>query len=507
VTATARPHVQHQRPPLWRNVAFLKWAAQLFALGLVIFVMFLLADEAGDNLEANSVRTSFDFLSEPVGIQIGEGIETRPATGAQALWVGMVNMLRISVVGIVFATVLGVLVGISRLSGNWLVSKVATVYVETIRNIPLLVQIVFWLVVMNVLGPVTFGMGPISGWLHVSQKGLSIPRVFGADGFFQWLTFALVGLAAAWLTYRWRMRVKDRTGQETHPFTWAGAAFLLIAAVGWFAHPLLGWMGAVFGAIADLFDSLPDYTIQVVLAGAAIGAAAWWIRRFLASRRTPAGLAKLTDDDVFRMVFAGIAAGAVAILVLAWPGLASWIGNSLTDLFSLLGRRFSSDNTGAPIGAARPDIVQTGAFPQYSPAGWNMTPAFFAVFVGVTAYTAAFIAEIVRGGILAVPKGQSEAAGAVGLKRGQALRFVVLPQAFRIILPPLGNQYLNLAKNTSLGIAVGYADLVQVGQTIYNQTGNTLQVILIWMLFYLTVSLSISFVVNTVNRSLALVER
>jgi len=507
VTATARPRVEHQRPPLWRNVAFLKWAAQLLALALVIFVMFLLADEAGENLEANSVRTSFDFLSEPIGIQIAEGIETRPATGAQALWVGMVNMLRISVVGIVFATILGVLVGISRLSGNWLVSKVATVYVETIRNVPLLVQIVFWLVAMNVLSPVTFGMGPISGWFHVSQKGLSFPRVYGQDGFFQWFAFAMVGLIAAWLSYRWRMRVKDRTGQESHAFAWAGGAFLAFAVVGWFAHPALGWLGAAFGSISDFFDSLPNYTIQIVLAAVAIGAAAWWIRRFLAGRRTPAGLAKLTDDDVFRMVFAGIAAGAAAIVVFAWPGLASWLGNSLTDLFALLERRFSFDNSGAPIGAARPDIIQTGAFPNYGPSGWNMTPAFFAVFVGVTAYTAAFIAEIVRGGILAVPKGQSEAAGAVGLKRGQALRFVVLPQAFRIILPPLGNQYLNLAKNTSLGIAVGYADLVQVGQTLYNQTGNTLQVILIWMLFYLTVSLSISFVVNTVNRRMALVER
>jgi general L-amino acid transport system permease protein len=136
-----------------------------------------------------------------------------------------------------------------------------------------------------------------------------------------------------------------------------------------------------------------------------------------------------------------------------------------------------------------------------------MTVPFFAVWTGVTLYTGAFIAEVVRGGILAVPKGQSEAGGALGLKRSQLLRFIVLPQAFRIILPPIGNQYLNLAKNTSLGIAVAYPELVAVGQTLFNQTGRNVQVILFWMGFYLLVSLSISAIVNWYNRRLKLVER
>jgi general L-amino acid transport system permease protein len=136
-----------------------------------------------------------------------------------------------------------------------------------------------------------------------------------------------------------------------------------------------------------------------------------------------------------------------------------------------------------------------------------MSQSFFGVWVGVTLYTASFIAEIVRGGILAVAKGQSEAGLALGLKRGQLLRMIILPQAFRIILPPIGNQYLNLGKNTSLGIAVGYAEVTAVGQTLFNQTGATVQVVLIWMGFYLTVSLTLSAIVNWYNRRVALVER
>ncbi len=129
------------------------------------------------------------------------------------------------------------------------------------------------------------------------------------------------------------------------------------------------------------------------------------------------------------------------------------------------------------------------------------------MLVGLVVYTGSFIAEIVRAGIMAVPRGQNEAAQAVGLKRSQVLRLVVMPQAFRVILPPLGNQFLNLSKNSSLAIAVGYADIVQVGQTLFNQTGRTIQVILIWMAFYLTLSLSISAVVNNINNRLKLVER
>jgi len=164
--------------------------------------------------------------------------------------------------------------------------------------------------------------------------------------------------------------------------------------------------------------------------------------------------------------------------------------------------------TGGPLVFSKPIVELRGAgIPQYGLTGMVVTVPFFAIWTGVTLYTASFIAEIVRGGILAVAKGQTEAAQAMGFRRGQYLRFIILPQAFRIILPPLGNQYLNLAKNTSLGLAVAFADIVAVGFTIINQSGQSLPVVIIWMAFFVTMSLSISSIVNYYNRKMQLVER
>ena len=189
------------------------------------------------------------------------------------------------------------------------------------------------------------------------------------------------------------------------------------------------------------------------------------------------------------------------------PGITEGINLGLEKLFNFWDTKFDFLRTGTVAELGRPTIEVPGRIPRFGSTGMTMSQSFFGVWVGVTLYTASFIAEIVRGGILAVAKGQSEAGLALGLKRGQLLRMIVLPQAFRIILPPMGNQYLNLAKNTSLGIAVGYAEVTAVGQTLFNQTGATVQVVLIWMGFYLTVSLILSSIVNWYNRRVALVER
>jgi len=179
----------------------------------------------------------------------------------------------------------------------------------------------------------------------------------------------------------------------------------------------------------------------------------------------------------------------------------------LEPIFDFLATKFDF-STGVPLEWSRPEVIVPTRFAQYSnEVGKAFTPAFVSVWIGVTLYTAAFIGEIVRAGIMAVHRGQTEAASALGLRRGAMLRLVVLPQAFRIVLPPLGSQYLNLAKNTSLGIAVAYADIVQVGQTLYNQGGQTLAVFLIWMVFYSSVSLLLSGIVNYYNRKMQLVER
>ncbi len=499
---------QSQRPPFYRDVTVVKWLAQVFTLLLVVFALFFLTTQALENLDRQGIEIKYDFLSIGLGSDLREGIDTDPDTAGRALWAGAVNTIRIAAGGIVAATILGVLIGVGRLSSNWIVSRMCSVFVETIRNIPLLVQIVFIWALVATLPNVELDQGPINGLLHLSNKGLSVPRVHIDDGFYQWLIFVGAGWLVGSFVKRRQERRHDATGRDTYPVLSFLAVLAVFGAVGWVAHPMFGWVGAIFDFIGDGFSSLTPVVVQIVLSLAALAAAAWWIRRFLARLRTPAGLMKLTDDDKFRIIFAGVGALAViAFVLVGWPGLSSWIINSGTDLLGVIADKFGDGRTGRPIDIKAPDVEQVGNFPNPGPAGLNLTQGGAAVFFGVVLYTASFIAEIVRGGILAVPKGQTEAAQAVGLRRVTMLRRVILPQAFRVILPPLGNQYLNLTKNTSLAIAVGYSDFVQVGQIVYNQTGKTLEVISLWMLFYLACSLTISVVVNFFNIRMKIVER
>ena len=499
---------QSGRPPFYRDATVVKWLAQVFTLVLVVFALFFLTTQALENLNRQGIEIRYDFLGIGLGSDLREGIDTDPDTAGRALWAGAVNTIRIALGGIVAATILGVLVGVGRLSSNWIVSRMCSVFIETIRNIPLLVQIVFIWALVATLPNVELDQGPVNGLLHLSNKGVSVPRLHIDEGFYQWLIFLGIGWLVGSLVKRRQERRHDATGRETYPVLSLVAVLAVSGVVGWFAHPIFGWVGAIFDFIGDGFSALTPPVVQVVLSLAALAAAAWWIRRFLARRRTPAGLMKLSDDDRFRIIFAGVGALAViAFVLVGWPGLSSWIINSGTDLLGVIADKFGDGRTGRPIDIKAPDVEQLGNFPNPGPAGLNLTQGGTAVFFGVVLYTASFIAEIVRGGILAVPKGQTEAALAVGLRRVTMLRRVILPQAFRVILPPLGNQYLNLTKNTSLAIAVGYSDFVQVGQIVYNQTGKTLEVISLWMLFYLACSLTISVVINFFNIRMKIVER
>ena len=318
----------------------------------------------------------------------------------------------------------------------------------------------------------------------------------------------LIGSVAARWAYKSRQRQRDETGGDTYPWLASLGVLGAFAVIGWFIHPIFGWVGGIFGAIEDGISKIPEEALQVVISILAVLLAGNWIRNFLRSRKTPGGSAQLTDDDKFRVIFSGVSAGLVIVVVyVVWPGLSSWIINSSSDLFGVLEDKFGNGRSGGPFGADRPEVIKPGKFEKYGPSGLTMSIGFAAVFFGVVFYTAAFIAEIVRGGILAVPKGQIEAANSLGMKRSAALRTVILPQALRVMMPPLGNQYLNLTKNTSLAIAVGFSDLVQVGQTVGNQTGKNLSVFAIWMLFYLACSLTISVVVNFFNVRLRIVER
>ena len=505
-------HYGTTKPPLWRNVAVLKWCAQLAVLLGVLAVFWFLIAEARTNLAAKSIPVGYDWLDNPANFQLGEGIQTvdtpeRSLTMSRALWVGMVNTLRIAALGIIFSTLLGVLVGISRLSKNFVAQRFSSAYVEGLRNIPVLVQIILWLAILGSLGKLTPDTGPIPGWVIVSQKGISLPRVFLADGFYQFAALMLVFVVGIVAVRRQLKRRQDRDGGDLRIGLWTFVLFVISAAIAWVINPIMAFLGPIFGAIEDAWGAVPQGAMQLLLCVIAVVGVITWIRKFLDSKRSPAGLAKLTDDDWFRMIFSAFfGVVAVFVVVRGWPGLSSWIINSGSDFWGVLGDKFGDGRGAKPLDAMRPTLTE-GRFVNFGDTGLTLTVFYASIFLGLVFYTSAFIAEVVRGGILAVPSGQSEAAAALGLNRAQALRKVVLPQAFRVIMPPLGNQYLNITKNTSLGIAVGFSEIVQVGQTVYNKNSQTLAVFSIYMIFYLSCSLSISSVVNTINRRLAIVER
>jgi general L-amino acid transport system permease protein len=376
------------RPPFWRDLRVLRVLGQaLFVLGLLIVLREIYLN-LQFGLDRQGVDLEFEFLRQRAGFNLSEGITYNPNQSyIRALQVGLVNTIRAAAAGIVLASALGLVMGVARLSTNWLVRKIAQFYVEAFRNTPLAVQIFFWYFGVVLLLPAIDGGLSLGNAFFLSNRGAAIPWPRGGGAAGTWGLFLLAGLIAAVAVRWWRTRVNERTGRPARRFLWAAVTFLAIAAVGY----------------------------------------------------------------------------AVA---------------------------------GNPIRIDVPEFTGRG----YA-GGFQLSPEFAALLIGLVVYTGAFIAEIIRGSILAVSKGQKEAAEAMGLTPRQQLRFVVLPQAMRIAIPPLNSQYLNLTKNSSLAVLIGYPDLVFVTRTIANQAGRATQVLLVALGTYLVLSLIISFFMNLVNRA------
>lgn len=368
---------------------------QVLAVVLLLALWLFLISNVLTNLEERSIRTGFGFLQREAGFRIGESLIAYSAESSygRAYVAGIINTLRVALIGIVLASFIGILLGIARLSPNWLIVQLASVYIETIRNIPLLLQLFFWYaVVTGVLPPVRQALTLLPG-VYLSKSGLMFPAVMPHPIYPYVMGAFVAGCLLAWVMARRAKRHLEQTGQRR--------------------SALLPGLGCMIG--------LP--TVVWLIGGAP------------------------TELDV--------------------PALTRFT--------------FKGGNT--------------------------ITPEFLALLLGLTTYTAAFIAENVRGGIQAVPWGQTEAASALGLRRSTALRLVILPQALRIIIPPTTSQYLNLTKNSSLAVAIGYPDLVSVTNTSLNQTGQAIECIAIMMAVYLSISLTISLIMNWYNSYVALVER
>lgn len=370
-------------------------------LVIAIFLAFVLyvGNNTITNLEKRGIASGFGFLTQPAGFGIGIVVfmdyVAQTSTHGDVFIIGIINTLTVSIVGIVLATFLGVFFGILRLSNNWIVNKIAAVYIEVVRNIPLLVQLLFWyFAVLSVLPVVRDSLKFFNDTLVINNRGAYFPSIIPESGFMLIPIAFAVGIIATVVLSKWAHKRQDETGQQ-FPVFWTSVAIILGLPV-----------------LAALVTGLP---------------------------------------------------------------------------FSFEFPKATRFNIGG---------------------GWVLEPEYLAIVIGLTFYTGAFIAEIVRAGINAVSHGQTEAAHSLGIKPNQTMRLVILPQALRVIVPPLTSQYLNLTKNSSLATAVGYPEITAIfAGTSLNQTGQAIEIIAMTMAFYLTISLLISMFMNWYNKRIALVER
>ena len=589
----------------FRNVVFLKWSSQIIFLVGLLYIIWSYIQNAVVNLEQTNIAFSWDWLGDTPGVSISEGMYTLPNSGRQMIQVGMVNMLRVTVTGIIAATFLGTFLGIARLSKNYIVEKTSTGLLEVVRNVPLLVQIFFFQAfVLTFPRLEVFDAGTYN--LHVSAKGIAFPWLNRQPTAYLFWVYLLAIFLLANRIYKWRVQILEREGRETRPFLWSIGIFFALLVIGWFGgYRVVGIIGFLAAYISTGIDLLPAIFYQILFSSFAVFIGYRSTKKFIDSKKSEEAQGIFIDDDYFKIILNVIIVLLVVVLMFSSVGLAlsnflvgdeivfkadwgipqffdgvnnklywnpeakmvldpqldgmkradiiEWIavpGTEVTegdviaratakDLKGDLNQEISiyAEYTGVveevfvskgdtvkindktydirvtdskPLELTRPRVEQIGTtkFKRYADGfGKSLSVGYFAIWLGVVLYTAIFISEVVRAGIMAVSKGQSEAGLSLGLGRGALLRLIVLPQAIRVMLPPMGNQYLNLAKNTSLGIAVAYPEIVAVGQTLYNQEGQTLPVFLIWMAFYSTVSLTISTIINYYNRKMKIVER
>ncbi|MGV1869499.1 amino acid ABC transporter permease [Agrobacterium rosae] len=368
---------------------------QVVTVLLLVLFVWMIASNTVHNLQRANISSGFGFLNGRAGFDIGQSLiaYSNDSTFGRALVVGILNTLQVAFLGIITASIVGFIVGIARLSNNWLVSKLAQAYVEIFRNIPPLLVIFFWYKGVITILPQARDSLQLPLGTVLNNRGFFYPKQVWGEG--SWLipVAFLVGIVITYFVYRWAKARQMKTGQP------------------------------------------------------------------------------------FRTGIVGTA------IIIGLPVLAFFVmGAPLTFDYPVAGRFNLS-------------------------GGSVIAPEFLSLYLSLSFYTASFIAEIVRGGIKAVAKGQTEAASALGMRGNNITRLIVVPQAMRIIIPPLTSQYLNLTKNSSLAVAVGFSDLVAVGGTILNQTGQAVEVVAIWLVVYLSLSLTTALVMNWFNAKMALVER
>jgi general L-amino acid transport system permease protein len=372
------------------------WLFQIITVIAVVAMGWYLFDNTQTNLQHRGITSGFGFLENSAGFGIAQHLIpfTESDTYARVFLIGLLNTLLVTFIGVILATLLGFIVGVARLSNNWMINKLATVYVEVFRNIPPLLQILFWYFAVFLTLPGPRAAHGFLGSFFVSSRGLNMPAAITNNATLPFVISIVLAIVAIVVMAKWANKRFEATGVPFHKF-WAGLALLI-----------------VIPALCALIFGAPVHWEMPVLKG-----------------------------------------------------------------FNFVG-------------------------------GWVLIPELLALTLALTVYTAAFIAEIVRSGIKSVSHGQTEAARSLGLRPGPTLRKVIIPQALRVIIPPLTSQYLNLAKNSSLAAGIGYPEMVSLfAGTVLNQTGQAIEVIAITMSVYLAISISISLLMNWYNKRIALIER
>jgi len=391
-------HEEHQKTtiPFWRDERILKILGQIAFVLLVLFVGSLIYQNMRAGLARQGITLSYSFFNGVSGFDLAESVfpYDRNSTYRQAFIAGLVNTLSVGIVGIIFATIFGVILGVARLSTNFIINRMAAFYLELIRNLSLLVFLIFWYLGVFLKLPRVREAVIWPGDIIWTNRGVGIPWGLPTASFPTFRLILIIGLILAVIVFFALRAYSQRTGRAPLTVLWTLLTFIIIALIGWIV--------------------LPEKPLTL-------------------------------------------------------------------DLPFIKGLNMSG--------------------------GKVLSPEFMALTSGLVLYTAAFIGEVVRAGIQSVSKGQVEASRALGLNGFQTLRLIIFPQALRVIIPPLTSQYLNLVKNSSLAIAVGYPDVFSVSNTIQNQTGRSVEMIALVMTTYLILSLLTSFLMNWYNQRIKLVER
>ena len=384
---------KNQKIPLWRDNRFWRIALQVLVIIIFVVAVSIMISNLSRNLAQQGTKLGFSFLDIEAGFSISESLIPYQANDSytKVLLAGLINSLRVMILGIFFTTIVGIVAGIASFSENWLLRNLNRVYVEVVRNTPLLLQLFFWYFAVFFNLPRPQEKLELPGPIFMSKRGIAIPWPENTINVWLWLIVLFLGAVIILFVWQWRNKLMTETGVNGQP--------QLIAIISIVIIELL-----------------------------------------------------------------------IIIFALGWQA---------------------------------PMATETGS----TEGGLNLTLELSALLVGLVFYTGAFISEIVRSGIQAVPKEQWEAAKSLGLKSDLVMRFVIFPQALRVIIPPLNSQYMNLAKNSSLAIAIGYPDLYAVANTTYNQTGRPVEVFILIMAIYLSINLIISVSMNFLNKSVQLKER